>query len=99
MFNYNVLVYSRADPSLNVVLLEDTASVTGGFIALGAISLSSYFDSPIPDAAGSIVIGTLLGVVASFIIRSNATHLVGRSSPKRTTDDIVEILENDPVIR
>ncbi|KAL6728507.1 hypothetical protein Aduo_010277 [Ancylostoma duodenale] len=97
----SVLNYVRtsADPSLNVVLLEDTAAVSGVAIALCAVSLSSLLDSPIPDSVGSILIGCLLGTVASFIIRTNAAHLVGRSLPKRITDDIVCRLSNDPVIR
>ncbi|CAI4226604.1 unnamed protein product [Auanema sp. JU1783] len=96
LINY---VQTAGDPSLNVVLLEDTAAVSGVVVALGAITLSSVLNSPIPDACGSIVIGVLLGTVASFIIRSNAAHLVGRSLPKRITDDIVCRLNNDPVIR
>ncbi|VDM63270.1 unnamed protein product [Angiostrongylus costaricensis] len=92
-------VRTAADPSLNVVLLEDTAAVTGVGIALCAVSLSSLLESPIPDSIGSILIGCLLGTVASFIIRTNAAHLVGRSLPKRITDDIVCRLNNDPVIR
>ncbi|KJH52881.1 cation diffusion facilitator family transporter [Dictyocaulus viviparus] len=95
-------VRTAADPSLNVVLLEDTAAVSGVcdvVIALCAVSLSSLLCSPIPDSIGSIVIGCLLGTVASFIIRTNAAHLVGRSLPKRITDDIVCRLNNDPVIR
>ncbi|PIC38615.1 hypothetical protein B9Z55_010572 [Caenorhabditis nigoni] len=96
LWNY---VRTSADPSLNVVLLEDTAAVTGVGIALCAISLSSFLNSPIPDCCGSIVIGALLGTVASFIIRTNAAHLVGRSLPQRITDDIVARLNNDPMIR
>ncbi|CAL2037006.1 unnamed protein product [Caenorhabditis brenneri] len=96
IWNY---VRTSADPSLNVVLLEDTAAVTGVGIALCAISLSSFLNSPIPDCCGSIVIGALLGTVASFIIRTNAAHLVGRSLPQRITDDIVARLNNDPMIR
>ncbi|CAJ0600109.1 unnamed protein product [Cylicocyclus nassatus] len=92
-------VRTSADPSLNVVLLEDTAAVSGVAIALCAVSLSSLLDSPIPDSIGSILIGCLLGTVASFIIRTNAAHLVGRSLPQRITDDIVCRLNNDPVIR
>nr|CDJ85037.1 Cation efflux protein domain containing protein [Haemonchus contortus] len=97
----SILNYVRtsADPSLNVVLLEDTAAVSGVAIALCAVSLSSILASPIPDSIGSIMIGCLLGTVASFIIRTNAAHLVGRSLPKRITDDIVCRLSNDPVIR
>uniref|UniRef100_A0A915B661 Proton-coupled zinc antiporter SLC30A9, mitochondrial n=2 Tax=Parascaris univalens TaxID=6257 RepID=A0A915B661_PARUN len=92
-------VRTTADPSLNVVLLEDSAAVIGVAIALSAVSLSSIFQSPVPDCCGSILIGCLLGTVASFIIRTNAAHLVGRSLPKRITDDIVCRLENDPMIR
>ncbi|VDD95762.1 unnamed protein product [Enterobius vermicularis] len=96
IFNY---VRTSGDPSLNVVLLEDTASVTGVAIAFTAVSLSSFLNSCIPDCIGSIMIGCLLGTVASFIIRNNAAHLVGRSLPKRITDDIICRLENDPMIR
>ncbi|GMS89905.1 hypothetical protein PENTCL1PPCAC_12080 [Pristionchus entomophagus] len=92
-------VKTSADPSLNVVLLEDTAAVTGVGIALCAISLSSILNSPIPDSCGSIIIGALLGTVAMFIIRTNAAHLVGRSLPDRITNDIVARLSNDPVVR
>lgn len=63
---------------MNVVLLEDVAAMTGVGIALLCVSLSSYLQSPIPDAVGSILIGGLLGCVAVFIIRSNTTHLVGQ---------------------
>ncbi|GMT20181.1 hypothetical protein PFISCL1PPCAC_11478, partial [Pristionchus fissidentatus] len=92
-------VKTSADPSLNVVLLEDTAAVSGVGIAMCAISLSSLLDSPIPDSVGSIMIGALLGTVAMFIIRTNAAHLVGRSLPDRITNDIVARLSNDPVVR
>ncbi|CAJ0955268.1 unnamed protein product, partial [Mesorhabditis belari] len=92
-------VRTAADPSLNVVLLEDTAAVSGVIIALSAITSSWYFESPIPDALGSVVIGGLLGTVAMFIIRTNAQHLVGRSLPQRITEDIVARLNNDPAIR
>ncbi|VDL72087.1 unnamed protein product [Nippostrongylus brasiliensis] len=58
----SILNYVRtsADPSLNVVLLEDTAAVSGVAIALCAVSLSSLLNSPIPDSVGSIMIGCLL---------------------------------------
>ena len=82
-----------------MVLLEDTAAVSGVLIALTAVSMSSLLNSSVPDCIGSIVIGGLLGTVATFIIRTNASHLVGRSLPKRITDDIVCRLEHDPMIR
>lgn len=84
---------------MNVVFLEDAAAVSGVLIALAAVSASSFFETSVYDCCGSIAIGLLLGGAASFIIRSNADHLVGRSLPKRITDDIIIKLLNDPVIR
>jgi zinc transporter 9 len=80
-------------------MLEDTAAVAGVGIAFTAVSLSAYFNTPVYDCCGSIAIGVLLGVVAAQIIRTNAVHLVGRSLPKRITDDIVIRLLNDPAVR
>jgi zinc transporter 9 len=65
-------------PNVNVVLLEDIAAVLGICVAATAMSLSIYLHSPIPDAIGSLVIGGILGGVASFIIYSNTAALVGR---------------------
>ena len=65
-------------PNVNVVLLEDLAAVLGVSVAATAMSCSMYFNSPIPDAIGSLVIGAILGGVASFIIYSNTAALVGR---------------------
>jgi zinc transporter 9 len=76
-------------PNVNVVLLEDLAAVLGVCVAASAMGLSLYLHSPIPDAIGSLIIGGILGGVASFIIYSNTAALVGRW---------VEIKENQNMI-
>ncbi len=45
------------------------------------MAAASHLNSPIPDAIGSLLVGGLLGAVASFIIYSNSAALVGRSIP------------------
>ena len=70
------------DPCVNVVLLEDVAAVAGVVIAGGAMGATSLLNSHIPDAIGSLAIGGLLGIVASFMIYTNTTALVGRSIPE-----------------
>lgn len=92
-------VTDARDPSLNVIIMEDTAAVLGVFIALGAISLSSFTLLPFYDAFGSILIGTLLGGVASVIIRVNSQHLVGRSIPDENKHQLIEVLRQDPVVK
>lgn len=86
-------------PSVNVVLLEDIAAVTGVFIAGSCMLLSHIFQNPIYDAIGSLAIGCLLGGVASFIIYTNTTALVGRSIPYRKIDLIRNDIESDIMIR
>lgn len=66
---------------MNVVLMEDMAAVFGVVVAGSCMALASYINSPIPDAVGSLLVGGILGAVASFIIYSNSVALVGRSIP------------------
>lgn len=92
-------VYRSHDPSVNVVLLEDLAAVVGVLIAGTCMGLTCYFDTHIYDAAGSLLIGGLLGVVASFIIYTNSGALVGRSIPLEKLQEINKHLEADEMIR
>ena len=73
-----VSVFRGQDPSTNVVLLEDLAAVMGVTIALTCMGITHVTGSPVPDAIGSLLIGSLLGGVASFIIYTNSITLVGR---------------------
>ncbi len=73
-----IVVAQGYKPNVNVVLLEDLAAVLGVCVASTAMGLSLYLQSPIPDAIGSLIIGGILGGVASFIIYSNTAALVGR---------------------
>ncbi|CAF1310382.1 unnamed protein product, partial [Didymodactylos carnosus] len=86
-------------PNVNVVLLEDLAAVLGVSVAAASMGLSSYLNSHIPDAIGSLVIGCILGGVASFIIYSNTAALVGRSIHPNQIESINSDLENDRMIR
>uniref|UniRef100_A0A915IPZ3 Zinc transporter 9 n=1 Tax=Romanomermis culicivorax TaxID=13658 RepID=A0A915IPZ3_ROMCU len=92
-------IWDSHEPSLNVVLLEDCASVLGVSIAAISLALSQILNSHVPDAIGSIAIGGLLGVVASFIIYTNSAHLVGKSMPQDEIIEIVRELELDPLVR
>ncbi|XP_013175437.1 PREDICTED: zinc transporter 9 [Papilio xuthus] len=92
-------VLRSSDPSVNVVLLEDTAAVAGVVVAASCMAVSQYTGNPLFDAVGSILVGTILGGVASFIILSNVGALVGRSIPQEQLDEINSVLERDFMIR
>ena len=92
-------VKRRHDPSVNVVLLEDLAAVLGVVVAGSCMAAASYWNTPVPDAVGSILVGGLLGAVASFIIYTNSAALVGRSIPLGSIQQINSELESDLMIR
>jgi len=96
---FSQFVWSGWDPCVNVVLLEDLAAVLGVVTAAGCMGLSHYTGSHVPDAIGSIVIGGLLGTVATFMIWSNTNNLVGRSIPADRIAEINRELEGDIMVR
>ena len=89
---------AEADPSTLAVFLEDAVAVLGVTIAAGSIILSYYTGSPVWDAAGSIIIATLLGVVAVILIIKNRSYLLGRSIPESLQEEIIELLLREPAI-
>ena len=66
------------DPSVNVVLMEDAAAVCGVAVAGTCMYISYITSNHIPDAVGSIIIGSLLASVSMFIIKTNSNALLGR---------------------
>ena len=63
------------------------------------MAAATNLNSPIPDAVGSLLVGSILGAVASFIIYSNSAALVGRSIPSGNIQQINSELERDLMIR
>ncbi|KAL7672425.1 hypothetical protein ACOME3_007310 [Neoechinorhynchus agilis] len=87
------------NPSVNVVLLEDTAAVAGVAVAGLSTWISHITSSHIPDAVGSLFIGTILAYVAFFIIKSNSGALANRSIHPSKLSLIQRELENDICVR
>lgn len=87
------------DPSTNVVLLEDSCAVVGVGIAGAALYCTHVLQNPLYDHIGSVVIGGLLGMVATFLVRSNIDALIGQSIPQNDLLELKEYLEDDAVIR
>ncbi|XP_057671234.1 proton-coupled zinc antiporter SLC30A9, mitochondrial [Diorhabda carinulata] len=92
-------IFRGQDPSVTVVLLEDFAAVIGVVLAAGCIGVSALTESTVPDAMGSLLVGCILGSVASFIIYTNVAALVGRSIPEESLEKINAELEKDIMIR
>lgn len=87
-----------ADPTTLAVFFEDGVAVIGIVIAFVSILLTKYTGHHFWDAAGSIVIGLMLGAVAIILILKNRSYLLGRSIPHALKEDIIELLESDPAV-
>lgn len=75
--------HDMKDPSIFVVLFEDTAACIGIVIAAGGIGLSWATGNHIFDAIGSILIGVLLGVTAILLAIEVKSLLIGeRADPE-----------------
>lgn len=82
-----------------MVLTEDAAAVVSVGLAATCMGLSTITGSSVPDAVGSLLVGCMLGCVASFIIYTNVAALVGRSIPQENIEKMNAELESDIMIR
>lgn len=67
-------------PELPVVLLEDTAALTGLVFALIGVGLATATGNPAYDGIGSIAIGLLLGAVAVILAVEMKSLLIGEAA-------------------
>jgi cation diffusion facilitator family transporter len=83
---------------LVVVLGEDIAALAGLVIAFVFVTLALVTGDTRWDAAGSIVIGTVLILVAAFIAVRIQSLLIGKSAEPRLEQNIRGIINRDPAI-
>ncbi|MEU2347476.1 cation diffusion facilitator family transporter [Modestobacter sp. NPDC049651] len=84
--------HARA-PELPVVLLEDTAALTGLVLALLGVGLTAATGDTTWDGLGTIAIGLLLVVVAGILAVETKSLLIGESATPAAQRRIVAALE------
>jgi cation diffusion facilitator family transporter len=93
---YLEAVRQSKDPTMFMVLFEDTAALIGLMIALAGIVASEILDLPVLDGAASIGIGILLGVVAMFLAREAKGLLIGEPAALEVVSSICTIARTHP---
>ncbi len=83
------------DPTLFVVIFEDSAALLGLLIALGGLLLYQMTGNPIFDALASIGIGVVLVLTALFLAIESKSLLIGESAEPGVVAGINAIMEVD----
>ncbi|GAA2010306.1 cation diffusion facilitator family transporter [Microbacterium ulmi] len=81
-------------PELPVVLLEDIAALTGLVFALFGVGMTAITHEPIWDAIGTLMIGTLLILVAVTLGVETKSLLVGEGANDADHEAIVSAIES-----
>jgi divalent metal cation (Fe/Co/Zn/Cd) transporter len=96
----DVLEYAlrMSDPTVRAVFAEDSAALVGIAIAFFGMLLHQLTGQTVWDAAGSILVGVLLGVVAVLLIDRNRIFLTGEAAPPSIQDPLVARLASFPEV-
>ncbi len=86
-------------PELPVVLLEDVAALIGLVFALFGVGLTAITHNPLFDAIGTLMIGTLLVVIAIVLGIETKSLLVGEGATEADHGKIVAAIDSDPAIQ
>lgn len=86
------------DPSIFIVIGENTAAMAGLLVALIGVFLGHQLNSPYPDGIASIVIGLILASVAVFLAYQSKSLLVGETADFETVEGIHSLVANHPAV-
>lgn len=86
-------VKEARDPTIPLVLAEDTSALIGLTVAFVAVLVADLTGNPIFDAMGSIVIGLLLAFVAAALARLTHGLLIGASADPEDEGQALELTE------
>lgn len=97
-WGYIEAVQRGKDPSIFVVLFEDSAAMLGLMVAFAGVALSQYTGILIFDSIASIMIGLILIGTAIWLAYETKSLLIGESANKPIIKGIREILQAEQSI-
>ena len=96
---YLEAVHRGKDPSLFVVLFEDSAAILGLLVALAGVGLAQLTGQAWWDGVASVVIGLILGATALWLAYETKSLLIGEAAPRPVVQGIRALLAGEPAIR
>jgi len=89
---------ATSDPTLRAVFAEDSAALVGLVLAALGVWLHQVTGEAAYDAAGSILVGVVLGVVAFVLIKRNLQFLSGQEVEPQLRQSAIDLVKNMPEI-
>lgn len=83
------------DPSIFVVLFEDTAALLGIIVAFLGVFLGHLLNNPYLDGAASVIIGLLLGIIAVLLVHESKGLLLGEGVDDETLQQLKKRVLDD----
>jgi len=90
-WGYVQAIHRGKDPSIFIVLLEDSAAIVGLLVAFMGIFLSHVTCSPTYDAVAAVIIGLILAGTAILLASETKGLLIGESANKEVIQGIRDI--------
>jgi cation diffusion facilitator family transporter len=98
-WGYIEAVQQGKDPSMFVVLFEDSAAMLGIIVAFLGILLSQLTGNPLFDGAASVIIGLILAGTAAWLAYEIKGLLIGESARPEIVKGVREIAKSYPKIK
>jgi cation diffusion facilitator family transporter len=98
-YGYLEAIHRGKDPSMFVVLFEDSAAMLGLLLAFLGILLGQVTGSPYFDGTASILIGLILGSTAIWLAYETKGLLVGESANREVVEAIRDIVGRHRTVR
>ena len=91
-------VRTSSDPTIAAVLLEDGVACLGVAVAATGILLAKLSGITAFDAAGSIVVGLLMGFIAVWLGYRNRSLIIGVAIPREVQEEAIAFIESQPTV-
>jgi cation diffusion facilitator family transporter len=98
-WGYIEAIQRAKDPSIFVVLFEDSAAMLGLLVAFTGVALSQYTGVLVFDAIASIIIGFILVGTSIWLAYETKSLLIGESASQATIKGVREILKAEASIQ
>lgn len=87
------------DPSVFIVVAEDTAALLGIVAAFCGVLLAVTFEAPAIDGVASIVIGIILVAVATLLVYESRALVMGETADPDLVRSVRKIASSDPNVK